>query len=53
MLLEGLKTFSREFEIFFALEVMLMPQNKDSAGDIARLAAEIGPGEIQVNTPRR
>ena len=52
-LLEGLKTFSREFNNFFALEVMLMPENKDSAVDIARLAAEIAPDEVQVNTPRR
>jgi len=52
-LIAGLKKFGREYEGFFALEVMLMPQNKDSAGDIARLAAEIGPDEVQVNTPRR
>lgn len=52
-LIEGMKTFSREYEGFFALEVMLMPQNQDSVGEISRLAAEISPDEVQINTPRR
>jgi wyosine [tRNA(Phe)-imidazoG37] synthetase (radical SAM superfamily) len=52
-MVEGMKIFSREYEELFALEVMVTSVNKDSVADIARLAADIAPYEVQINTPRR
>lgn len=36
-----------------ALQVMLIQQNLDEAEGIARLCAEIGPDQVQLNTPLR
>ena len=36
-----------------ALQCMFMPMNKDGAAKLAALIREIGPDEVQLNTPKR
>ena len=36
-----------------ALQVMFTEENKKSAKNIAKLAKEIQPAEVQINTPKR
>ena len=36
-----------------ALQIMFMEQNKNYAADIAQIANEIKPDEVQLNTPLR
>ncbi len=51
--LEGIKLFGREYPSKLALQLMFMEQNRGRAEDLARLAAEISPLEVQLNTPLR
>ena len=37
----------------FALQIMLIEQNKNYAHDISQIAKHINPDEIQINTPLR
>jgi hypothetical protein len=50
---EGLKEFKRCFQGKLALQIMFMKQNVEYAGEIARIAREIDPHEVQINTPLR
>ncbi|MEM2866669.1 MAG: radical SAM protein [Candidatus Hadarchaeales archaeon] len=50
---EGMKEFGKEFGGEFAVEVMVIPQNAGVCGKIAEVLKEIGPDEVQVNTPLR
>lgn len=52
-IIEGIKALRREFKGRLALQCMFMPMNLGQADGIARLAGEIGPDEIQINTPAR
>ncbi len=52
-IIKGMSQFSREMETYFMLEHMFTSANMDKARALARLAAEIDPDEIQLNTPRR
>lgn len=52
-MIEGIKEFRRHFHGKFALQIMFVMQNMHLAGDIAKLAQEINPDEVQVNTPLR
>ncbi len=52
-IVEGIKLLRREFKGRLALQCMFMPMNLGQAEGIARLAGEIGPDEIQINTPVR
>ena len=52
-ILEGLKRFRRQFRGKFCLQMMFVKDNKDSAAEMAGLAAELSPDEIQINTPLR
>jgi wyosine [tRNA(Phe)-imidazoG37] synthetase (radical SAM superfamily) len=50
---DGIKAFKRTFKGRFVLQVMFVESNRAQAGAIARLAAEIGADEVQINTPLR
>jgi wyosine [tRNA(Phe)-imidazoG37] synthetase (radical SAM superfamily) len=50
---EGIKEFKRHFQGKLALQIMFMKENVQYAGDIAGIAKEIRPDEIQINTPLR
>ncbi|MBI5149799.1 MAG: radical SAM protein [Candidatus Omnitrophica bacterium] len=49
----GIKTFRENFTGRLALQVMFVKENKHCAARIARLAREINPDEVQLNTPLR
>jgi len=49
----GLKEFRARYKGKMALQIMFMEQNKNYAEEIARLARQINPDEIQINTPLR
>lgn len=51
--LEGIKNFRKSFPGKFALQIMFLKKNKNSAKKIANLAKKINPDEIQINTPLR
>jgi wyosine [tRNA(Phe)-imidazoG37] synthetase (radical SAM superfamily) len=51
--LEGLKRFRADFGGEMALQIMFVHSNKDSAREIAWIAREINPDEVQINTPLR
>jgi wyosine [tRNA(Phe)-imidazoG37] synthetase (radical SAM superfamily) len=53
MIVEGVKKFNKEFPGKLALQIMFVPQNKDYAADLAALAKQIDPVEVEVNTPLR
>jgi wyosine [tRNA(Phe)-imidazoG37] synthetase (radical SAM superfamily) len=52
-IVEGIKEFKRHFRGKLALQVMFMKKNVQYAENIARIAKEIHPDEIQINTPLR
>jgi wyosine [tRNA(Phe)-imidazoG37] synthetase (radical SAM superfamily) len=51
--LNGIKKLRKDFHGKFALQIMFMKENKDYAADLANLAREINPDEVQINTPLR
>ena len=53
MITEGIKRFNHEYPGKFALQIMFVPQNRDQAAAMARVAKEIDPVEVQLNTPLR
>jgi len=53
MILDGIKRFKSEYKGKLALQVMFMQENKDDAENIAKIAREISPDEVQINTPLR
>ncbi len=52
-ILKGIKEFKSGYNGRLALQIMFVEDNKKYAGEIARLAKEIGPCEVQINTPLR
>ncbi|MFH1387494.1 MAG: radical SAM protein [bacterium] len=53
MILEGIRRFIEEYPGKLALQIMFVPQNKDHAADLANLAKQINPVEVEINTPLR
>jgi wyosine [tRNA(Phe)-imidazoG37] synthetase (radical SAM superfamily) len=53
MIVEGMKKFNEEYPGKLALQIMFVPQNKAYAADLAALAKEINPLEVEINTPLR
>ena len=53
MVLKGIKEFRSVYKGKLALQIMFIEENKDRAKGLARLAEEIGPDEVQLNTPLR
>lgn len=51
--LRGIKELRRDFNGRFALQIMFMNENKNYANELAELAREIEPDEVQINTPLR
>ena len=49
----GIKEMKDIFKGKFALQIMFMNENKNYAKEIADLAREINPDEVQINTPLR
>ena len=52
-ILEGIKRFKSIYKGRFVLQIMFIEENKECARDLAELAREINPDEIQLNTPLR
>lgn len=52
-ILAGIKRFRSIYKGKLALQMMLVDSNKDQAQKMADLAREIGPEEVQLNTPLR
>jgi len=52
-IVEGLKAFRKVYKGHLTLQIMFIASNKDSAPMIAKLAHEIRPDEIELNTPLR
>lgn len=52
-ILEAIKNFKRIFKGKLALQIMFIEENKKYAFEIAQIAKEIGPQEVQINTPLR
>lgn len=53
MIVESIKRFNEEYPGKLALQIMFVPQNKDYANDLANLAKQINPVEVEINTPLR
>jgi len=51
--LENIKKLREEFVGKFALQIMFMNENKEYAKELAYIAREIKPDEVQINTPTR
>ena len=52
-MLNGIKMMSNSFNGKIALQIMFMNENKNYAQELAELAIEIEPNEVQINTPLR
>lgn len=52
-IIEGIKAFRKEFKGKLALQMMFVGLNKECASEMARLVREIGPDEVQLDTPLR
>lgn len=53
LVISGIERFHEEYPGKLALQIMFVPQNKDQAADLAQLAKQIDPVEVQINTPLR
>jgi wyosine [tRNA(Phe)-imidazoG37] synthetase (radical SAM superfamily) len=49
----GIKEFKKVYKGKLAIQSMFVGHNKDQAEGIARIVKEIGPDEVQLNTPLR
>ena len=52
-MVEGLKAFRKVFHGYLTLQVMFMASNKACADALAKIALQIAPNEIEINTPLR
>ena len=52
-IIQGIKQFRKEFKGKFALQIMFAKENQEDAKRLAKLAREINPDEVQINTPLR
>jgi len=53
LIIDGIKSFHEEYPGKLALQIMFISQNKNHAADLARLAKQMRPVEVQINTPLR
>lgn len=51
--IQGIKEMRNRFKGKFALQIMFMNENKEYSDDLADIAREIYPDEVQINTPLR
>ena len=52
-IVEGIKQFRTEYRGKLALQIIFIDENKNKAKEIADIAREIAPHEVQINTPLR
>lgn len=52
-IIEGIRLFREGFRGRLALQMMFVEANKDHASEMAQLARELKPDEVQLNTPLR
>src|SRR4030042_516337 len=52
-ILQGIKRFRAEYKGKLAIQMMFMEANKDCAREMAKIARELSPDEVQINTPLR
>ena len=52
-IVDGIRCFRQEYRGKLALQMMFIEANKDFASEIAALARQISPDEVQINTPLR
>lgn len=52
-IIAGIQRFRAAYAGRLALQMMFIRDNKESAVDMARLAAQLSPDEVQINTPLR
>jgi wyosine [tRNA(Phe)-imidazoG37] synthetase (radical SAM superfamily) len=52
-MLKGIREFRSIYKGKLSLQMMFVKGNKDHAAEMARLAADIGADEVQINTPLR
>lgn len=52
-IVEGLKAFRKVYRGHLTLQVMFVASNKACAAAIAKIAHQIGPDEVEINTPLR
>lgn len=52
-IVEGIKALRREYRGHLAIQTMLLPLNATQLAGLAELFVEIGPDEVQLNTPLR
>ena len=52
-MVEGLKAFRKVYHGEMTLQVMFIASNKACAAAIAKIAHQIGPSEVKINTPLR
>ena len=53
LIIDGIKGFRMLFKGKLALQIMFVKQNKDYAGELAKIAKNIKPDEVELNTPLR
>jgi wyosine [tRNA(Phe)-imidazoG37] synthetase (radical SAM superfamily) len=52
-MLQGIRRFRWEYRGKLALQMMFVEANKDHVPEMAKIAAELSPDEVQINTPLR
>ena len=52
-ILQAIKLFRMSYRGKFALQIMFIEANRDCASEMARMAGELSPDEVQINTPLR
>ena len=52
-IISGIKEFRRKYKGKLALQIMFIEQNRALASEIAEIARNIHPDEVQINTPLR
>jgi wyosine [tRNA(Phe)-imidazoG37] synthetase (radical SAM superfamily) len=53
MVIQAIKEFKSNYSGKLALQIMFVEENKKYALEIAQIAKEINPDEVQLNTPLR
>jgi len=52
-IIDGIKSFRKRYKGKLALQIMFMKENENFAKEIASIAKDIQPDEVQINTPLR
>ena len=52
-IMQGIRRFRSEYKGRLALQMMFVEANKGCAGEMAKIAGELSPDEVQINTPLR